>query len=366
MSKSKVIIIGGFLGAGKTTSILSLAKFLQERYKNIAVITNDQGSQLVDTNFLAREGIYVKEVTGGCFCCNYDDFSQKISQLIEEKNPDIILSEPVGSCTDLIATIYRPMTRYLADKFTVAPLSVVVDPKKIMQFSGNGALSLYPNEIKYLFNKQIEEADIIVLNKIDLLSQEELITAQNIIKKNFPEKVLISISAKENQNINLWVDKIEETNHKDDSTMEVDYHIYGKAEAYLGWLNTSVNLSSPEKFHIGAFAKKFIELLKDRFKEEKVEIAHLKIYGISNTDGIKASLTGLSENVDFSGNISQSDYSATMIINARINIDPERLKAYVVDVLEDISAKRNILFNNVKTECFMPKQPTPKYRMSSR
>lgn len=366
MSKPKLIIIGGFLGAGKTTSILNLTKLLQERYKNVGVMTNDQGTQLVDTNFLSKEGINVIEVTGGCFCCNFDSFSQKVDQMIEKNNPDIIISEPVGSCTDLVATIYRPMNHYSADKFTLAPLSIVVDPKKVMQFLGSEAQSLYPDEIKYLFCKQIEEADIIVLNKIDLMSQQELINVHNIIKKNFPEKELVAISAKENLNMNLWLEKIEGTEHKDDFTMDVNYQTYGKAEAYLGWLNTSAELSSSEKFDISAFIKEFMEVLKNKFNDEKLEIAHLKVYGVSNSGCVKASLTGLSDDIDFNGQIPLRDHKANIIVNARINISPERLEDYVIGALNNISAKKNIILKDIKTECFMPGQPNPKYRMSSK
>lgn len=365
MSRPRIIIIGGFLGAGKTTSILNLTRLLQKRYKNVGVITNDQGTQLVDTNFLSKENINVMEVTGGCFCCNFDSFSQKIDQMIKRNNPDIIISEPVGSCTDLIATIYRPMNHYSADKFALTPLSIVVDPKKVMQFLGSETQSLYPNEIKYLFCKQIEEADIIVLNKIDLLSHEELINIQDIIKKNFPNKELISISAKENINMDLWLEKIEGIKHKDDFTMDVNYQTYGKAEAYLGWLNTSVELSSLEKLDISAFIKEFMEVLKNKFNDEKLEIAHLKVYGVSNSECIKASLTGLSDHIDFNGQIPLIDYKANIIINARINTNPEKLEDHVTSVLNNISTRKNIVLNNMTTECFIPGQPNPKYRMSS-
>ncbi|OAA91393.1 GTP-binding protein [Clostridium ljungdahlii] len=364
MSKPNLIIIGGFLGAGKTTSILNLTKLLQET-KNVGVITNDQGTQLVDTSFLSKEGINVMEVTGGCFCCNFDSFSKRIDQMIEKNNPDIIIGEPVGSCTDLIATIYRPMNNYFANKFTLAPLSVVVDPKKVMQFLGSKAQSLYPDEVKYLFRKQIEEADIIVLNKIDLMSQQELVTVENIIKKNFPEKELVEISAKENINMDLWLEKIEKTKHKDNFTMDVNYQTYGRAEAYLGWLNTSAELFSSEVFDISAFIREFMEVLKSKFNNEKLEIAHLKIYGVSNNKYVKAGLTGLSDDINFNGQILLIAGKANIIINARINVNPESLEDYVISALNNFSAKKDITLKNIKTECFMPGQPNPKYRMSS-
>ncbi|MFC0906609.1 hypothetical protein ACFHWD_18205 [Clostridium sp. MT-14] len=230
---------------------------------------------------------------------------------------------------------------------------------------GSEAHSLYPDEVKYLFCKQIEEADIIVLNKIDLMSQQELVIVENIIKKNFPEKQLIEISAKENINMNLWLEKIEKTKHKDNFTMDVNYQTYGRAEAYLGWLNTSTELSSSEEFDISAFIRDFIEVLKNKFNNEKLEIAHLKIYGVSNNKYVKVSLTGLSDDINFSGQVPLIDNKANIIINARINVSPRKLENYVISKLNKFSAKKSITPKNIKTECFMPEQPNPKYRMSS-
>ena len=116
MMSTELIIVGGFLGSGKTTSILSIAKYLLNSGKKIGIVTNDQGSDLVDTNFLEKFGLTVLEVTGGCFCCNFDEFIRKIRDLAEDEMPDVILAEPVGSCTDLIATIFKPIEiKYMND-----------------------------------------------------------------------------------------------------------------------------------------------------------------------------------------------------------------------------------------------------------
>ena len=80
---AELIVVGGFLGAGKTTSILSIAKYLLSLWKKVGIVTNDQGSDLVDTNFLKASGMSVLEVTGGCFCCNFEEFINKVQTLAE-------------------------------------------------------------------------------------------------------------------------------------------------------------------------------------------------------------------------------------------------------------------------------------------
>ncbi|MEG2203074.1 MAG: GTP-binding protein, partial [Christensenellaceae bacterium] len=107
--RMKLAVIGGFLGSGKTTAILDIAKKLMGSGIKVGIVTNDQGSDLVDTNFLRSAGFPVLEVDGGCFCCNFDEFVRKLNTLARENLPDIILAEPVGSCTDLVASIFKPM-----------------------------------------------------------------------------------------------------------------------------------------------------------------------------------------------------------------------------------------------------------------
>ena len=100
----KLILLGGFLGSGKTTAIVNAARILMRTGKKVAIITNDQGDQQVDSAYVRSMDIPVKEVANGCFCCNYQQLDNHIEEL-KENNPDIIFAESVGTCTDLIATI---------------------------------------------------------------------------------------------------------------------------------------------------------------------------------------------------------------------------------------------------------------------
>jgi G3E family GTPase len=101
----KLLLIGGFLSSGKTTAIVNASHFLWRNKRKVAVITNDQGNQQVDTAIVRHNNIPVEEVATGCFCCHYNALDSSINVLIERYNPSIIFAEAVGSCTDLIATV---------------------------------------------------------------------------------------------------------------------------------------------------------------------------------------------------------------------------------------------------------------------
>ena len=135
-SKTRYIMIGGFLGAGKTTAIGKLARRLTDQGLRVGLITNDQGRHLVDTALLRCQGFATEEIPGGCFCCRFDALLDAAQTLAQQSRPDVFIAEPVGSCTDLVATVAYPLRRLYGQDFTVAPVSVLVDPIRALQVFG--------------------------------------------------------------------------------------------------------------------------------------------------------------------------------------------------------------------------------------
>ena len=76
-----LILVGGFLGAGKTTLLLQAAARLRDRGLRAAIITNDQGGELVDTRLVNASGYAAEEIAGGCFCCRFSDFISAAERL---------------------------------------------------------------------------------------------------------------------------------------------------------------------------------------------------------------------------------------------------------------------------------------------
>ena len=101
MNRVRFVMIGGFLGAGKTTVIGRLARSYVERGNHVGIVTNDQAANLVDTHNFRAQGYAVEEVPGSCFCCAFNQLADAIGRLTVAERPDVLLSEPVGSCTDL-------------------------------------------------------------------------------------------------------------------------------------------------------------------------------------------------------------------------------------------------------------------------
>src|SRR6266850_1508390 len=116
-NRARYIMIGGFLGAGKTTCVAKLAQQLTAQGLRVGLITNDQGSELVDTAMLRARGFATEEIPGGCFCCRFDSLVDAAARLTQATLPDAFIAEPVGSCTDLVATVTYPLRRMYGDQF---------------------------------------------------------------------------------------------------------------------------------------------------------------------------------------------------------------------------------------------------------
>ena len=195
----KLIFAGGFLGSGKTTALASLAKRLIQRDMRVGFITNDQSENLVDTvivrQMLDELGVPVEEVVKGCFCCKFDELIEHVEKIMAH-DPDVLMGEPVGSCTDFVAAVANPIKIQYKEAFRFAPFSIMVDPDRVRELMLEESRTEFPEDVAYLFRKQIEEADTIVLNKIDLISEEECDRLLSAIEEAFQDKKCMAVSDK--------------------------------------------------------------------------------------------------------------------------------------------------------------------------
>ncbi len=354
----KLAVIGGFLGAGKTTAILSLAKKLIGSGLKVGIVTNDQGSDLVDTNFLRSAGFPVLEVDGGCFCCNFEEFVGKLNTLAREQLPDVILAEPVGSCTDLVASIFKPMQLKHTEQFVLAPLCVLADPRRVKRLKTDGERR-FQSEINYLFRKQLEEADIILLSKADLYEQAELSELESYLKQTFQGTEVIPVSAKEGSGLESILPVLlggEADAQK--ALMELDYRAYGLAESFLGWFNATAAIKDAQAAGVKTFVTEFMERIQSEVMTLGKEIAHLKTYAMTAGGYLKASITSVDDTIDFYEDNFNGNGRFSLVINARVNLDPKTLQEIIERAVQSAASASQLAIVEYKSDCFTPAAPS--------
>src|ERR1700676_2549681 len=241
------IMVGGFLGAGKTTAMLRLAEHLTAGGRRVGLITNDQSHGLVDTSIVTASGYPVQEITGGCFCCRFNSLTDAADRLTRDARPDVFLAEPVGSCTDLRATVQHPLRRLYGDSYRVAPLSVLVDPIRAARILGLESGRSFSPKVLYVYEKQLEEADLLVINKIVLLDEARREALEHALSARFPQAQILTVSARTGANLDDWFGRLSSP-LASRPAMEVDYDMYAEGEALLGWLNATFRISASSPF----------------------------------------------------------------------------------------------------------------------
>jgi G3E family GTPase len=364
--KARYIMIGGFLGAGKTTAVGKLAARLTGQGVRVGLITNDQGRNLVDTAMLRSQGFATEEIPGGCFCCRFNSLVEAAHKLTEQSRPEVFIAEPVGSCTDLVATVTYPLRRLYGGDFTVAPVSVLVDPIRALRVFGLEKGGSFSEKVLYIYNKQLEEADLVVISKCDLLDEARQASLRAAIAARFPGKGVLAVSPRDGINLDAWFAKIASEEQAAGKAMAVDYAVYADGEALLGWLNCTVLLSAKEAFDGDRFLKELAGEVQTRLRAEGAEVAHLKMT-LSPEGGLGGiGVVNLVRN-DFVPELSMSLEAPVergqIIINLRAEAAPALLGRVVRQSVEAAaSAVATLAAQLDHLEHFRPGKPTPTHR----
>lgn len=368
-AKARYIMIGGFLGSGKTTAIARFAKWIASRGLRVGLITNDQGGALVDTVMLSSHGFPVEEIAGGCFCCRFDSLVDAATRLTEQSRPDVFLAEPVGSCTDLVATVTYPLRRIYGDRFSIAPVSVLVDPIRASRIFGLTSGSKFSDKVIYIYRKQLEEADVIVINKCDLVDGPAREKLRAAIERDYPDATIFEVSARNHLGLDAWFEHVAASEQIPRAIMDVDYDVYADGEARLGWLNAMLQVKSSNPIDANQLLRELSSEIQQRLNASSSEVAHLKMTLESDNGLGDLGIVNLVRN-DFVPELSQSlqdsFVSGRLILNLRAEGVPEVLHQAAAHSVEACVQKRpetKITWEHI--EFFKPGRPTPTHRVTA-
>ncbi len=355
-------LVGGFLGSGKTTAIIGAIKGLLAQQKKVGVITNDQGKYLVDTAFFRFSEVPTVEVTGGCFCCNYDDLDKRLDQLAEAVRPDVIFAKSVGSCADIVATVVKPLLSLRRRDTASTSFSVFAD-SRLLRMRLLGLDLPFNEDVIYIFDKQIEEAGLLVINKADLLLAGQDQELAGLVRSHFPNKPFIFQDSRQPAQVQRWLEVLNSTPYDFKSKpLEVDYARYGAGEARLAWLDEKLVL----KVIAGQADTLLIYLIQavvDAVQAQRLPVGHLKFFIQSHEKEVKVSFPTLTEdNWEDQVRCFNGADEIQLLINGRIEVKASILKDLIQTALEKVANSFQVEINQVEIDYFHPGFPRPTYR----
>ena len=362
MSAMRFVLLGGFLGAGKTTTLARLARAYQDQGLQVGIVTNDQAADLVDTHALRAQGFHVGEVAGACFCCNFNELTETVGRLEASQRPDVVLAEPVGSCTDLVATVVQPIRRLHGEKFEVAPYGVLLKPSHGQRILKNDPRAGFSPKAAYIFRKQLEEADFLVINRIDELTNEAVDELSDLIQSENPGVPILRMSAKTGEGFDALVQILEQKGAFGRRILDLDYDVYAEGEAELGWLNSHLNVAADEPFSLDDLLTGIVGRLRQSLAEAGAETAHLKTIGLWEGFFGVANLVSRDAPPELSLPSACRTKAAEVVINARVAMDPARLQEHVDRAVGAACAAMRARAQPLQTRSFRPGRPVPTHR----
>ncbi|MGH6657785.1 MAG: GTP-binding protein [Actinocrinis sp.] len=397
-----LVPLSGFLGAGKTTTLISAAIALQRTGRRVAVVTNDHGRGLVDTQ-LTRGGLGdVAEVAGGCFCRRFEELAALVLELTESWHVDTVLVETVGSCADLQSSVLHPLRQVFRGRVAIAPLTAVVDPVRLDAFERAGAES--PDaDLAYLFGRQLAEADLLAINKSDLMTHEDLARLEARLAEEYPHAKVVTYSAATGAGMDdllrAWSKGLDDAAAADigglaaiaaavtpagvsaavrppasvigagsaaDGEYELDYARFSDAESQLAWLNQTFTLTPAlAAFDALAWGRALLRHLSDWSAAAGYFVGHAKVAVRTPAGLAKLSLTA-------AGAAPRADRSAarpvdqgTVTLNVRVACPPVALDHAVREAIDAADAACRVIADAEPPRSFRRVHPVPVHRLET-
>lgn len=293
---TRIAQIAGFLGSGKTTTLIRLGKELSTNYgKKVGIIVNEVGEVGIDGSFIRDFGFEVREIVQGCICCSLKgDLQSTLKILHENYRPDIILIEPTGIA---FPSKIRDIVNGLVDiPLEQAPVIALIDGERFRRMF---------REMEHFLIKQIKEADVIAINKTDLIeSKWDIDLLKSAIRELNPSAYIFNMSAKRGDGMNGLIDIILQGNTKvstlingEDSMVLSDM---GKAALKLSFKANENTSEAKLKVIISEILN---EIADASLNSGSGLIGHVKAYVKTSAGSLKASLLDVKHGVDFTGNV---------------------------------------------------------------
>ena len=334
----KVIIIGGFLGSGKTTTLRNLGKHLIGKGHKIAIIVNEVGEVGVDGETISSSGLVTKELTSGCICCSLKiSMEFTLQTIIEDYEPDVVIIEPTGIAFPL--QIKEHIELMDLGEVSFAPVVSIVDASRF---------GVEWKQIPRFIENQIKESEIVCINKIDLVDSEAIATSTQMVLEINPDAIVVEFSAKNADEkferfMDLLTGESEIRQEREDlNSMEVS-----GVGAYAGEYSIKSEAMHPD--NVTTMLVHILMDIRDKVKQINPDfIGHVKINLKFKGGLVKGSLTSsegepVVEILDEKGDGQEH----LKFLSAVTKVQKEELVGIVDECIQEILEKKGISFEKI-------------------
>jgi hypothetical protein len=274
----------------------------------------------------------------------------------------VILAEPVGSCTDILATVYAPLSRYYGGVVELSPYLVLVDSSTMLNYDRVFNVTSPREPMGFLISWQIKEAEVIGLNKVDLVSSEVVAKVEDVVKRVNGEAEVVQISAKTGYNVDKLLDILLSRGHRPRPGIGVDYDVYSKAEEELGWLNASCKVVFKAPVKTESYVRGLMNEVAKQISAKRGLVVHEKMLFITKSGMAKASYVVDDGSIDLVGEFPEELSEVDVVVNVRARSAPEDIDESVKEAISAVNRSFNGELRDFLSKSFKPLPPKPWHR----
>ena len=345
----KFAVFSGFLGSGKTTTMIALTKFYAEKYAPAAMISNDlgHGVTLADHRLAKLSGADASEITGDCICYVNELLADRLDDYYA-RGCELVVSDIPGFGVGALEHVYHGLTEKWPGRFDLAPFTVLIEPRTVALLrSGADA------DLRYLYDTQLREADLIVLNKCDLLDGGQRASDLAWLEEHYPQAQRLALSARTGEGLEMLAKALREG---EASLRKPDIGYGGKAfrramgrlsEAYLQY-HAAVCC---DDFDGSAYLLDMAERVREGIRAAGKEIPHLKLLAWEpEGDYGKVDLIGTDRPVELTRPFERRVRELAVLLNASAACPAERLEEILLGAVKSASEEYQLELTFHKTE----------------
>ena len=345
----KFAVFSGFLGSGKTTTMMALTKYHTAHHGKAAMISNDlgHGVSLADDRFARLSGCNASQITDACICYVNEQLAARLNGYYDE-GCELVVSDIPGFGVGALEHVYHGLTEKYPGQFELAPFTVLVEPRTVeLLRNGQGG------DLEYLYNTQLVEADLIVLNKCDLLDDAGRAADTAWLKERYPEAEVIAISAGKGEGL----EELSQALTQGQASMrrpdigyggEAFQHAMGKISEYYIQYRAVVCCND---FDGNAYLVDMARAVQNEIKAAAQLIPHLKLLAWEpEGDFGKVDLIGTERDIEITRRFERPCTDIAVILNASAACPVDTLEKILTNTMNTVSEKYQLELTVFKKE----------------
>ena len=347
----KFAVFSGFLGSGKTTTMMALTRYYTARYAKAAMISNDlgEGVTLADHRLAQLSGVDASEITDECICFCHDVLTERLNACYND-GCELVVSDIPGFGVGALEHVYHGLNREYPGRFELAPFTVLIEPRSVALLRGG-----QDADTAQILRAQLMEADLIVLNKIDLLEKARIRSDSAWLAEQYPQAEVLAISAATGEGLealsqtlrqktaSLRHPDIDYEDEKLQSAMDrlTEYYLQYRAQVCCN------------DFDGTAYLADMARGVQSRLFAGGFEIPHMKLLAWEpEGDYAKVDLLGVERPIEITRRFERPCTDVAVVLNANAACPAAELDAAITQAVGETSERYQLELFIFKKECF--------------